>query len=207
MNKKGCFYSVIKAILRPLTKCVLFYKFEGMENVPRDHNFILCSNHISIFDPLLLIVAEKRKICFMAKCELFKNRILGKLFSRLGVFPVNRGKGDMTAIYKSEEIINSGGILGIFFEGTRSKTGELLRPKSGVGMIAYKTKADVVPVCILAKNGGQMRLFSRTRVIFGKPIENKEFNFQNGNSLEFRNASRRIMDSVREIRENALKNN
>jgi 1-acyl-sn-glycerol-3-phosphate acyltransferase len=84
----------------------------------------------------------------MGKAELFKNPIISWFFKKIGAFPVERGKGDTTAIQTAVEAVKNGEALMIFPEGTRSKTGELLRFKSGAGVIASQTEADILPVAI-----------------------------------------------------------
>ena len=127
-------YAIGRVILIPLVKILFFLKVNGKGNIPKNGGFILCSNHLSNFDPVLIGVAQRRQLFFMAKSELFRNKFFGWLIRKLGAFPVERGAGDGKAINTAEKIINEGKTLGIFIEGTRSKTGELLRPKAGAAM-------------------------------------------------------------------------
>lgn len=183
----------------PLAWLLFPFKAIGKQNIPpvsADDRLILCSNHISILDPVFLLMCQKRHVFFMAKAELFSGKLadwfLGK---QLGAFPVRRGKGDTGAIDKAEEIVRSGKLLGIFPEGTRSKNGQLGRAKSGAALIAAQTGASVIPVCIRTK-GQHVRLFHRITVEFGTPLSSEELHLQNAEHPDLRYASRLIMEKI-----------
>lgn len=164
-------------------KLLYRFKVEGHENldqIPENQGVLLCSNHISGIDPPLVGAATSRKLSFMAKAELFEMPILGPLIKRLNAFPVKRGASDRHALKKAMEVLNNGETLIMFPEGTRSKTGELKRGLSGVGFFALRTDAAIVPVAI--KNG--YRLFRRTHVVFGKPIDFTELKERKGKPQE-----------------------
>ena len=139
----------------------------------------------------------------MAKAELFKNPFASAVIRELGAFPVDRGAGDGKAINTAEEVVKDGRLLGIFIEGTRSKTGEFLRPKSGAAVVAFQTKTPVIPVCVTPKNK-KIKLFQRVTISWGKPLSLEELGLISGSPAELRNASRRIMDEIKKLREEAL---
>ncbi len=197
----GCFYSVIRVICMPFLKILFPFHVNGKNNLPMDGRIIICCNHMSIVDPAFLVISQKRRICFMAKSELFENRFLSWFFSALGAFPVHRGAGDSKAIIKSEHILEEGGALGIFIEGTRSRDGELLRPRSGAAMIAYHSNAAVLPACISCKKGGMIRLFKRMVVSFGEPLTLEQLGLVNGTKAEVREATKMIMEKIKEMRQ------
>ena len=195
------FYSVIRAIGIFIFKLIYPWEINGSDKLPEKGRYIICSNHISNMDPIFLIISQRRKIYFMAKSELFKNKIFSKFLSKMGAFPVQRKKGDTKAINRSFEILESNNVLGIFIEGTRSKNGEFLRPKSGVSVIAYKTNSPVIPVCITPKRGKNVRPFRKTIITYGDPISISDLSIEEGSGLEIRNASRFIMGKIKELRE------
>lgn len=166
------FYRSIKFIISGIVRVVFRLKFYGIENIPKSGGAILCCNHTTMWDVVFLIALCPREISFMAKQELFKNKILGYIFRKMLAFPVNREKGDSSAIRNSEAVINMGGILGIFPEGTRRAAGKPGRGKPGAAFIAAQTKADIIPVAIYRE--GRVRLFQRATVRFGKVIPNSE---------------------------------
>ena len=155
----------------------------------------MCCNHISFIDPGFLLCSQPVLVRFMAKNELFENKFLGYCISHLfGAFPVNRGKGDVGAIDIGEDLIKDGDIVGIFPEGTRSKTGELGRFKSGASMIIARTGATMLPVALVTKNQ-KIRPFRMTTVVYGKPLTPEELHLT-GDKPDLRFATRTIMDTI-----------
>lgn len=198
--KKSKLYRFLAAIVRPLVH--IFYRLEvrGFENIPADGRCIICPNHTSNIDPVLLIVTLRRQIYFMAKAELFKNKLLAKLFRTLGAFPVERGKGDGVAISEAENILQSGDQLGLFIEGARSKTGDFLRPRAGCAMIAYQTNSPIIPVCITGFWQHKVKFLRKTIISIGAPISVSELNIKNETGKEFRDASRLIMERIKSLK-------
>lgn len=203
MKKAPFFYRFMRGLVRPLLKMLYRYRIKGAENLPSEGKCILCPNHIHAFDPAFLIVSQKRQIRFMAKAELFENKLLAFLLKKLGAFPVVRGAGDGKALEQAQKILRSDEVFGIFIEGSRSKTGELLRPRAGAALMAFKTGAPVVPCCITPQKG-KLSLFSKTLVTYGKPITAQELGFVEGAPSELRNASRLIMEKISEMRSGHL---
>jgi len=119
----------------------------GLENVPQEGPIILAANHISLLDPPLVgvVVYRVRFPRFLAKEELFRVPLFGRLFRHLGAIPLNRGRGDLGAIRRATQVLKDQGCMILFPEGTRSKTGKPRPPKSGVGFLARETGALVVP--------------------------------------------------------------
>jgi 1-acyl-sn-glycerol-3-phosphate acyltransferase len=131
---------------RILSKFVFRVRVSGRENIPKSGGFILASNHISHFDPPLVGCWVPRAIYFFAKKELFDHKLFGTILHRVNALPVRRGTIDRQALEMAVEIVKRGHGLAIFPEGTRSKTGDLMAPKLGVGVIARQAECPVVPV-------------------------------------------------------------
>ena len=201
------FYTVIKAIANPIIHLLFNLKFEGRENIPEDGALVVCSNHRSFIDPAFIALGfKKRQFCFMAKKEIFSFKPLGFIFKRLGAFPVDRGAGDVVAIKTAEEYLKNGRPLMIFPEGTRSKDGNPLRPKSGAVYIASDTGADILPVAICFE-GKKLFLFKKVTVCFGKPIPHREIKMPEDNKIkESRKVSALVMDRIIKMLNSHLKN-
>ena len=197
--KESKLYRVVVTIIRPFVRILYRLKVIVLENIPEKNGVIICPNHTSNADPVVLAVSLKRQIYFMAKAELFKNKILRKLFKMVGAFPVERGKRDSSAIDNAEKILKNGEQLGLFIEGTRSKTDDFLRPKTGCAMIAYKTGATIIPVCITGTGEHKLKIFKKNIVSIGKPITMNQLNITEGTGKEFREASRFIMESIKKL--------
>mgnify|MGYP004645016169 CR=1 FL=1 len=200
--KESKLYRAVVTIIRPFVRILYRLKVVGLENIPAEDGVIICPNHTSNADPVVLAVSLKRQIYFMAKAELFKNKLLGKLFKMVGAFPVERGKGDTSAIDSAEKILKNGEQLGLFIEGTRSKTDDFLRPKTGCAMIAYKTGATIIPVCITGANEHKLKILKKNVISIGEPIKVNQLNVKEGTGKEFRDTSRFIMESIKELRPN-----
>ena len=138
---------------------------------------------------------------FSPRAELFQNKALAWLLRSLGCIPVQRGRGDVGAIDHASEVLENGGIMGIFIEGTRSRTGEFLQPKAGVVMLAYQHHVPILPVCITPVGSKRPRLFHRAIVAYGKLIEPEELGIQEGRGSEYRAASRLVMSRIMELRD------
>lgn len=151
----------------------LFYRVsvEGLENVPKEGGFVVCANHKSVLDPPLLGVCIPAEFKFMAKEELFKNKLLGSMLRALGAFPVKRGKSDLGALKAALKMTKEGGRLVIFPEGTRSDKNSLKPGKGGAVLIAVKAGVDILPVGIC----GRYRPFSKIVIKIGKPISLDEY--------------------------------
>lgn len=148
----------------------LFFRLtiEGLENVPPAGPAILAANHTSMADMLVISTVIRPWICWVAKIELFKNKLLGRGFDMLGCIPVDRQKTDSHAARGIIQALRNRQIIGIFPQGTRVKpeTVGKIHPHHGAVHFAGKTGVPVLPVAI----DGQFGLFRRVRVVFGKPF-------------------------------------
>lgn len=164
------FYGFAKKVVGMLLKPLFRIEIIGLEHFPKEGSVLLCSNHINNFDPPVVGITAPRPIAFMAKEELFKRPLLRFLLKKLHAFPVKRGMSDREAFRKALHLLKSGQVLGLFPEGTRSKTGKLGKGLAGAGFFALKTQAVVIPCAII----GTYRPFKKLKVIYGKPIEMEE---------------------------------
>ena len=193
------FYSFLVAILRFPLFLIFRYKHINKNNIPKEGRYIIASNHISGPDCIFVGLGQKRYIRFMAKAELFENKFLNWFFTKMGAFAVNRGKGDTTAISNAKQFIADGDTLGIFIEGTRSKSGEFLKPKSGAVMLAHQMDCKIVP-CAISCKGLKPSFFRRKYVHFGEPISVEELGVTKASPREYRDASRMLMDIIADLR-------
>jgi 1-acyl-sn-glycerol-3-phosphate acyltransferase len=121
----------------------------GRENVPPEGGLILASNHLNNADPPAVALAiQPRYPMYMAKREMITWPILGPAFRIFGAFPVRRGKADLSALRAASDVVESGALLVMFPEGTRSRTGGLTKGHPGTGMVALRTGAPILPVAI-----------------------------------------------------------
>ena len=165
------FYNSIKRFLKVPIKLLYNPKVNGLENIPQKP-YILAGNHKSMLDIPLLITSIPDEIHFMAKKELFEHIIIKDIFYKMGAFPVDRGKVGISTIKQSLSIIKNNEVLGIFPEGTRNKSDEVLLPfERGFTTIAKKTNSLIVPFGI---SGEYKR--NKIELNIGEPINLKEIN-------------------------------
>lgn len=162
------FYNFITGLARGLLKhriCI-----EGAENIPQNGAAVLIANHRHAFDPIAMGLVTKRPVHFLAKKELFSKKFSRWFLLKLLCIPIDRENMDRTAIRESVNVLEQGGFLGVFPEGTRSHTGELLPFKSGVSFIASQSACVIVPMAI----ENSERIFSlfgpKVRVKIGTPF-------------------------------------
>ena len=201
MGQSKVLYSIGKVLLLPAYKLIYRYKVIGSENMPKQGGVILACNHLSFSDPVLLGLAQKRRLFFMAKSELFRNKFASFIIRHLGAFPVERGAGDGKAIKTGEEILCEGNVMTIFLEGGRTKTGELMHPRSGCALVAQQTMLPVVPACITI-TGNPKHRFAKRVIHFSKPLTSEDMGLTaEGGRREIKTATNAIMGEIRRMRE------
>lgn len=161
------FYSVIKFLANIIFRILYRVKSYGMENIPKEGKFILCSNHANNLDPVFISMVMPRKISWMAKKELFKYKIISYLVYKLGAFPVDRSQSDISAIKNALRVLKEDKILGIFPEGTRVKKMDLDSAKPGVALLSIKSDAPILPIYIEST----YKLFSKINIYIGEPMD------------------------------------
>jgi 1-acyl-sn-glycerol-3-phosphate acyltransferase len=149
-------------------------KCYGQENLPAVGGGIIASNHISYWDPPVVgsALPSHRKIHFMAKAELFEIPIFGWIVARMETFPIRRGFADRNAIKQALALLAKGELLGIFPEGTRSKTGKLGKILPGLPLLAIKAGVPIIPAALTGTNQvlSQGWKLPRFVIIYGTPI-------------------------------------
>ena len=168
--------ALVKTALTPL------YRFEiiGTEKFPKKGGILLCSNHIHALDPPVVGMTSPRTVHFMAKEELFKLPVLGKLLPQVNAFPVKRGMSDREALRSALRILKNGDVVGLFPEGTRSTDGVLKKGLSGAGFFALRGNADVMPCAII----GPYKPFRKVKVVYGDPVLMEPFREQKASAEE-----------------------
>lgn len=185
-------YSFAKAAVYGVLKPIYRFEVIGKENFPAEGGVLLCSNHIDNLDPPVVGINAPRPVYFMAKEELFNVPVLGKILPDLNAFPVKRGMSDREALRKGLGILKEGNVLGLFPEGTRSKTGQLGKGLAGAGFFALRSEAHVVPCAII----GPYKAFSKLKVVYGKPIDMKELRERKASAEE---TTELIMSEIRKL--------
>lgn len=186
------FYKVVRSLLGFFLK--LFYRFKvtGLENIPMNDRLVICANHRSNWDPVLISIAFPRQVHWMAKKELFRNKILSFIIYRLESFPVDRQDTDITAIKNALRVLKNEKVLGIFPEGTRVDSVDLNNAKAGTALLAIKAQSKVLPIYI----GSTYKLFGKVNINIGKPIDLSDKYNKKLNNEEYLDISKNILELI-----------
>lgn len=160
-------YRAAKVICTSILVLMRRWRVQGAHHLPPAGGVVVIANHISYWDPVVVGCALSRKVHFMARAGLFKVPVLGWIITKLGAFPVHRAASDPAAVRRSMQLLKSGHVIGIFPEGTRSHSGEMLEPHLGATMLALRVGVPVVPVGISGTKG----IWGRVFISIGAPLE------------------------------------
>jgi 1-acyl-sn-glycerol-3-phosphate acyltransferase len=196
-------YRILKPPAVALMRLVFRLEVHGREHVPESGPVVLVCNHVSVLDPPLVGGASPRELYFMAKEELFRVPLFGRLISALNARPVRRDGSDGRALKTALRLLGEGRALLLFPEGTRGVEGRLGEGKPGAGMLAVMSGAAVVPVHISGSGralppGRAVPRPAKVRVRFGPPLH-----FKRGRGEErkegYREAAREIMRAIAQL--------
>jgi len=171
-------YWLVKAVVSPVLRFFFRVRVEGLEHIPADSAAILASNHVSFSDSIFLPMVLRRRVTFVAKAEYFDDPKTAWFFRAVGQIPIRRegGSASAGALMAATEVLQSGGLFGIYPEGTRSPDGRLYKGHTGVARLALSCGAPILPVAMIgtreAQPIGQVmpRLFMPITVSIGKPM-------------------------------------
>ena len=198
MNK--LLYFFIRVIAWPVVNiCILPKIIQNKQNLKINSKCIVVSNHTSYWDPIVIgHLVRPRNTQFMAKVELIKNPVIKKFLLGMGIVPVSRGKGDLKAVKSAIKVLKDEGVLGVFPEGTRSKTGEILPFISGVAIIALKTDTPILPI-YLHDNGKPFK--KRVKVVVGEPFKIQDIIGEEKTSASIDEANNVLRNKICELKE------
>ena len=165
-------YEAVRLVLTPYLLLLYRARCIDSHNIPADGPAIIAPNHFSFLDHFFVAVFLRRKVHFMAKSQLFQ-RPMQFIFTHGGVFPVRRGHQDQEAFKTAHAILARGDIVVMYAEAGRSRSGELGKPRHGLGRLALESGAPVVPTAIAgteqARNWKRLQ-FPKVTVQFGEPV-------------------------------------
>lgn len=165
----------VYVMMYPFLKLIYNIKREGTKNIPKRGKYIYASNHVSMFDPLLVSFAVAKPIVYMAKKELFEGGKLAWWIKRLGAFSVNREKPEIATFKTVKEVFRTRDwSLGIFPQGGIKENKKIENIERGFVAIAKNAKADIIPISISGFEGYTKKTFSQNvRIKINKPISHE----------------------------------
>jgi len=168
-------YRITRTIVLALCRLLFRVRIHGLELVPDDGPFIVAPSHRSLLDIPFAAFVTRRRVCFMAKKELYENRFVAWVIDAFGGFPVDRGAPDRAALRAAQAVLERGEPLALFPEGTRGHGEELGALFDGAAFLAARCQVPIVPVGIagseeILASGKVWPSFRRVAIVVGKPV-------------------------------------
>jgi 1-acyl-sn-glycerol-3-phosphate acyltransferase len=179
-------YTIGMHTVGPAVRVALRPNVEGLENVPEVGGAVLAGNHLSVADEYILGSVVPRHIAFWAKDDYFNGTgvrgwFFKTLMTGLGAIEVRRegGRGALTAFDAAIPALQSGDLVGVYPEGTRSPDGRLYRGRTGIARLALLAEVPIIPVGCIGTAEVQPigtvvpKLGKKPTIKFGKPMDFK----------------------------------
>jgi 1-acyl-sn-glycerol-3-phosphate acyltransferase len=197
-------YWVLKGVLTPLLRIGYRIRVEGREHLPKRGALIVAANHRSFLDSVFIPLVIRRRVTFVAKAEYFDSWKTAWLFRALGQIPIRREGGSASegALLAARDVLEGGGVFGIYPEGTRTRDGVTHRGHTGVARLALQTGAPIVPVGVIGSDECQPtdkklpRLFKRVTIRFGEPIQPQRYAGREDDALALRHMTDELMFEI-----------
>ena len=197
----GLVYSIGYNLSKALAKTLFSFQVIHRDRIIEEGAMILAMNHQSYLDPPLAGICCKREISYLARKTLLKWPILGPLFPKLNVVPVDQERADMSALKTVIRIVKEGGSTIVFPEGGRTRDGKLQPAQPGLGLVVAKTLAPVVPMRIFGAyeafpRGAKRIHLHPITIVVGEPMVFTKEDFSGGGKDEYLQISQRVMDRI-----------
>ncbi len=198
------FYHLTRFILQGIFNPLYRVEKRDLHKIPLTGKVILCSNHMSYLDPLIIGPYLPRYVYFMAKKELFNNKFLAFLIALYNAFPVDRKSLDRRTFSTSMDVLKDENLLGVFPEGKRSTDGIVREGKKGIGLICFLSRAPILPIAISGTNKiiqkPRKRLFfPKVRIIAGDLIDVNAIIDNNNKKDAIEMIVKKTMDSINKL--------
>ena len=183
----------------------------GLDNIPKEGGVVLASNHLSFIDSVFLPLVVPRRVVFLAKSEYFtgtglKGWATRQFFKATGQLPIDRsgGKASEDSLNTGLAVLNGGGALGIYPEGTRSPDARMYRGRTGVARMVLEAGVPVVPVAMIdtekaMPTGTRIPKVRRIGIVIGKPLDFSRFEGMEGDRFVLRSVTDELMYELRRL--------
>ncbi|HEV7887351.1 MAG TPA: lysophospholipid acyltransferase family protein, partial [Acidimicrobiales bacterium] len=200
-------YWLLKAVLTPVLRFLFRVRVEGLENLPDDGAAILASNHLSFSDSIFLPLVLRRRLTFVAKAEYFDDPKTAWFFRAVGQIPIKRegGSASQGALDAATEVLQNGGLFGIYPEGTRSPDGRLYKGHTGVARLALRNRCPVLATAMVgtreAQPIGQVmpRFFMPITIRISKPMTFERYHDRADDPRVLREITDQVMFELRSL--------
>lgn len=200
-------YPILKRIIYPLIR-LWTKKINGLENIPRDTNYLVAANHASYVDHLILssilAVHVNKKIYYLAKKEHFDTFLQRMWHKHVGAIPIDRQAGGKEALKTAKRYLKKGKIIGIYPEGTRTLNGKLQRARTGIARLALAAKVPVLPIGLIGTfeilpKGKRVPKFKRATVNIGNLMYFDKYYGKENNKKRLRLVTTEIMKEIAKL--------
>ncbi len=203
----GRYQSAARKLLEPLVSRLWDFRVEGLEHVPATGPAVLCPNHAAAIDSAFLPAVLDRNLIYVGKSEYLDDWKTRWLFPALGMIPIDRRGGDhaAAALDTARAVLESGGLFGIYPEGTRSRSGKLHKGHTGAARLAIETGAPIIPVGLIGTGDVQPvdsvmpRFFRRVEIRFGEPIDTERYRHRVGDRAVHRELIDDVMYEIQQL--------
>lgn len=197
-------YKFLQLTLDPYLRAAYRFEVEGEEKFPQEGPVIVVANHLSFMDSFWIPLCTPRRVVYLAKAEYFESWKTAWFFRAMGMIPIKRGVRHQAeaALQTGLEHLESGGVLGMYPEGTRSPDGRLHRGRTGVARLALRSGSPVVPIGLIGsrevmpKEAKLPRLRGNITARLGAPMTFDKYRGQEGNRLALRAMTDEIMFEI-----------
>lgn len=196
-------YRTLKRVLPPLANPYFHVDVQGLENVPASEPAILACNHLSFIDSILLPLNVPRPVYFLGKADYWDSWRTRWFFQGTGVVPIHRGGGAQSenSLKTGIEILDSGELLGIYPEGTRSPDGRLYRGKTGPARMALEAGVPIIPCGIIGTREAMPTDTHRPRraavtIKYGRPLDLSRYHAERADPFVLRSATDELMYEI-----------
>ncbi len=203
----GRFQAPVRRVLRPLAHRLWRFDVEGLDHVPVDGPAVLCPNHAAAIDSFFVPAVLDRNLIYVGKAEYLDDWKTKRLFPALGMIPIDRRGGDhaAAALDAARQVLERGGLFGIYPEGTRSRSGKLHKGHTGAARLAVETGAPIIPVGLMGTAEIQPvdrplpRFFQPVTVRFGRPITVDRYTSRIGDRAMYRELIDEVMYEIQQL--------
>lgn len=203
----GRYQAPVRRILRPIVQRLWRFEVEGLHHVPAFGPAVLCPNHAAFIDSMFVPSVLDRNLIYVGKAEYLDDWKTKHLFPALGMIPIDRRGGGhaRAALDAARAVLQTGGLFGIYPEGTRSRSGKLHKGHTGAARLAVETGAPLVPVGLVGTAEIQppdtfVPKFRRTVSIrFGRPISVDRYRDRIGDRNMYRELTDEVMFEIQEL--------
>ena len=196
-----------RGLFMVLSKIIANLRVYGRENLPAEGPFIVASNHVSYVDPGIVgIACDGYRISFMTKRELFESRRWHWWFEAMDSIPADRVAKDSKPLKTAIKKLKNGKIVGIFPEGTRSPDGSIQKAEPGIGLLAEKTGAPIIPVylsgtdSVLPRGARWLRMHPITARI-GKAVKTDSLEAMPDKKERYFSIGEKVMQAIKELQD------